>query len=62
MLDLGQAMTFTGLGEGVWAGAATTFFWADREEDMAGVVMTQHLGSLSPMGFDMRAAAYQALN
>ena len=54
-------MTFTGLGEGGWAGAATTFFWADREEDMAGVVMTQHLGSLSPMGFDMRAAAYQAL-
>ena len=62
MLDLGQAMTFTGLGEGGWAGAATTFFWADRGEDMAGVVMTQHLGSLSPMGFDMRAAAYQALN
>ena len=61
MLDLGQAMTFTGLGEGGWAGAATTFFWADREEDMAGVVMTQHLGSLSPMGFDMRAAAYQGL-
>jgi CubicO group peptidase (beta-lactamase class C family) len=62
MLDLGQAMNFTGLGEGGWAGAATTFFWADRDEEMAGVVMTQHLGSLSPMGFDMRAAAYQALD
>ena len=62
MLELGQAMNFTGGGEGGWAGAATTFFWADSEEDMVGVVMTQHLGSLSPMGFDMRAAAYQALN
>lgn len=62
MLDVGQAMSLTGVGEGGWAGAAATYFWVDRAEEMTGVVMTQYLGSVLPMSGDMRAAAYSMLD
>ncbi len=61
MIDPGQAISLTGLGEGGWGGAASTFFWADRNESFAGVIMTQNLGTLSSMRTDMMAAAYQAI-
>jgi len=61
MIDPGQAISLTGLGEGGWGGAASTFFWADRNENFTGVVMTQNLGTLSSMRTDMMAAAYQAI-
>ncbi len=61
MIDLGQAMSLTNLGEFGWSGAASTFFWVDPEHQMTGVIMTQYLGSILPMGADLRTAAYQAL-
>jgi CubicO group peptidase (beta-lactamase class C family) len=61
MIDLGQAMSLTNLGEFGWSGAASTFFWVDPEHQMTGVIMTQYLGSILPMAADLRTAAYQAL-
>ena len=62
MMDPGQAISLSGEAESGWGGAAATYYWADRKEDFVGVVMTQNLGSLSPMRTDMMAAAYQALD
>ncbi len=62
MMNPGQAVSLTGVGEGGWGGAASTYYWADREENFTGVIMTQNLGSLSPMRTDMMAAAYQMID
>ena len=62
MLNPGQAISLTGESESGWGGAAGTYYWADRKEDFVGTIMTQKLGSLSPMRTDMMAAAYQALD
>lgn len=62
MLDPGKAMGLTGKGEFGWAGAASTYFWVDPDEDMVGVLMTQYLGSMLPMADDLRSAAYQMLD
>ncbi len=61
MTDLGRAIHPTGMDEGGWAGAAATYYWVDRQEDLVGVVMTQNLGIISPMRNDMHTATYQAL-
>ena len=61
MTDLGQAIHPTGMDEGGWAGAAATYYWVDRNEDLVGVIMTQNLGTLSPMRNDMQTATYQAV-
>lgn len=60
MTDIGQANDLTGLGECGWAGAASTYFWIDPNEGMAGVVMAQYLGASLPMNNDIRVAVYQA--
>ncbi len=60
-LDPGLHKTLTGAGEFGWAGAASTHFWVDPVERMHGVIMTQSLGTLLPMAYDLRTAAYQAL-
>jgi CubicO group peptidase (beta-lactamase class C family) len=62
MIDVGQAMSLTGDGELGWAGAASTYFWVDPNEEMTGVIMAQYLGSLLPMNDDIRVAAYQMLD
>ena len=46
MEDVGQAGSLTQVGEGGWAGAASTYFWIDRELKFSGIIMTQYLGSL----------------
>jgi CubicO group peptidase (beta-lactamase class C family) len=61
MMDPGKALALTGQGEFGWAGAASTYFWVDPNEDMVGVIMTQYLGSILPLADDLRAAAYQML-
>ena len=61
MLDEGSANFLTSGGEFGWAGAATTYFWVDPQEDMFGLVMTQYMGATLPLAEDMRTAAYQAL-
>ena len=62
MLDPGQAYFLSGTGEGGWSGAASTYYWVDRSEDLVGIVMTQNLGALSAMPYDIQAAAYQAID
>jgi len=62
MLDVGQSMGLTGHGEGGWAGAAATYFWVDRANQLSGVVMTQYLGSSIPMASELRAAVYTMLD
>jgi len=61
MTDTGQALSLTGIGEGGWAGAASTYFWVDRDRQFAGVVMTQYLGATVPIGDFIKSAAYQTL-
>lgn len=62
MVDMGQGMSLTSLGESGWAGAASTYFWIDRSEDLYGVVMSQYLGAVLPLADDIRMAVYQALD
>ncbi len=61
MVNPGDAIHLTGVGEGGWAGAAGTYYWVDRTEDFVGIVMTQHLGNVSPMRNNIQSAAYQAI-
>ena len=61
MHDLGRAMSLTNPGEFGWEGAAGTYFWVDREEQMVGVVMSQFLATYLPMRDDMRGAVYATL-
>lgn len=62
MVDTGQAMWLTGPGEGGWSGAASTYFWVDPGRSFCGVVMTQYLGSVIPLGINMLSAAYSSLD
>ena len=61
MMDVGQSLSLTNVGEVGWAGAASTYFWTDPAEEMIGLAMTQYLGSALPLADDMRGAAYQML-
>jgi CubicO group peptidase (beta-lactamase class C family) len=61
MIDTGKSLALTGQGEFGWAGAASTYFWVDPNEDMIGVIMAQYLGSVLPLADDLRTAAYQML-
>ena len=61
MMDVGKAMALTGAGELGWAGAASTYFFVDPDEDFFGVFMTQYLGAMLPLSEEMRTAAYQML-
>lgn len=60
MLDAGQAVGYTVDGEFGWAGAASTYFWVDPQNDLVGVVMSQYLGAQIRVGDIMRDAVYQA--
>jgi CubicO group peptidase (beta-lactamase class C family) len=62
MMDPGKATSLTGKNEFGWAGAASTYFWVDPNEDMVGVIMSQYLGSILPLADDLRSAAYQMLS
>ena len=61
MMDLGGALGLTSVGEFGWAGAASTYFWIDPQEDLIGLSMAQYLGAKIPLGDDIRNAVYQAL-
>ena len=56
-----HGLVATSMDEFGWAGAASTYFWIDREEDLIGITMAQYLGSKIPLGDDIRTAVYQAL-
>ena len=61
MIDNGQAMSLTNNGEFGWAGAATTFFWLDREINLSGVMMTQFAGRDLNLANEFRAASYSTV-
>ncbi len=61
MSDPSQSTTLSGVGEGGWAGAASTYFWVDRQRQFSGIIMSQYLGSAVPLGQDMQSIAYGAL-
>ena len=61
MVDPGEALHLTSIGEGGWSGAASTWFWVDRARRLSGLVFAQYLGSAVPLGQRMQAAAYAAL-
>lgn len=61
MADTSTALRLSARGEGGWAGAATTWFWVDRQREFSGIVMAQYLGSNITLGPDMQALAYAAL-
>ncbi len=61
MMDTGKSLALTGQGEFGWAGAASTYFWVDPNEQMVGVIMSQYLGAILPLSDDLRGAAYQML-
>jgi CubicO group peptidase (beta-lactamase class C family) len=48
-------------GEFGWAGAANTYFWVDRQLELIGIFMTQHMISIEPAQRDFQVLVYQAL-
>ena len=61
MINSGQAMSLTNNGEFGWAGAAKTFFWVDRKENLSGVIMTQYAGCDINISDEFRAASYSLI-
>ena len=61
MIDSGKAMSLTNNGEFGWAGAAQTFFWVDRKENLSGVIMTQYAGCDINISDEFRAASYSLI-
>ena len=61
MIDSGKAMSLTNNGEFGWAGAAKTFFWVDRKENLSGVIMTQYAGCDINISDEFRAASYSLI-
>jgi len=58
MHDLPKSVLRSYSGEGGWSGAASTYFWIDRENDITGIVMAQYIGSTAQLGPMMQHAAY----
>jgi len=58
MLNPEQCEFRTALGEGGWAGAASTYFWIDRHNSISGIAMAQYIGSTAHLGALMQHAAY----
>lgn len=48
-------------GEYYWGGAAGTIFWIDPEEDLAGIVMIQHMNVRVPLRATFKALTYGAI-
>ena len=61
LLDPSKNNNLGSQGEFGWAGAASTYFWVDPDEELIGIIMTQYLGSMWPINDDLRAAMYQAI-
>lgn len=62
MLNPGQCEFRTAVGEGGWAGAASTYFWIDRANAISGIAMSQYIGSTTHLGAVMQDAAYSMFN
>jgi hypothetical protein len=60
-LDAAQTGAPGSVGEFGWSGAAKTHYWADPQEGLVGLFMTQSMMSFDLTEFDLRALAYQAI-
>jgi CubicO group peptidase (beta-lactamase class C family) len=60
LMDVGAAGIPGSVGEFGWGGAASTYYWVDPHEELAGVFMTQYQGADAPSA-DFRVLAYQAI-
>lgn len=60
LMDVGAAGTPGSIGEFGWSGAASTYYWVDPAEELAGVFMTQYQGADEP-DKDFRVLTYQAI-
>ena len=61
VIDPARTGVINSAGNYGWGGAAATNFWIDPQEDLIGIVMTQIMMNLLPLGDDFRAMTYQAL-
>lgn len=60
-MDIGQTALAGSPGEFGWSGAAKTYYWVDPVEEIAGVLMTQHMVGFELPEADFRAVVYQAI-
>ena len=60
-LDAAQTGAPGSVGEFGWSGAAKTYYWADPQEGLVGLFMTQSMMSFDLPELDLRALAYQAI-
>lgn len=61
-MDVGRAQVMGSVGDYGWGGAANTSFWIDPQEELIGIIMTQHQPSgFIPSSADFRTAVYQAI-
>ncbi|MDC3170166.1 beta-lactamase family protein [Paracoccaceae bacterium] len=61
MTNKGLAMSLTENGEFGWSGAASTYFWIDRENQLTGIIMTQYIGGYITIADDFRARSYSLI-
>jgi len=62
VLDPVKAQAITSVGECHWGGAASTFFWIDRKQDLYTILFTQLLPSSTyPLRRELRTQVYQAV-
>ena len=61
MTKKGQAMSLTENGEFGWSGAASTYYWIDRKNQLTGIIMTQYIGGYLTLSDDFRAASYSLI-
>ena len=61
MTNKGLAMSLTENGEFGWSGAASTYFWIDRENQLTGIIMTQYIGAYITIADDFRATSYSLI-
>ena len=61
MMNVAETAGPGSVGEFGWAGAAKTYVWVDPEEDLVGVLMSQHMVAFDQPELDLRALTYQAI-
>ena len=54
-------MSLTENGEFGWSGAAKTFFWIDRKNQLTGIIMTQYMGGHLTISDEFRASSYSLI-
>lgn len=61
LLDVAASGMPGSAGEYGWSGAGKTYYWVDPQEQLIGILMSQHMIGFEGPEFAFRALAYQAL-